>query len=167
MAVADNDITLAVAALDVPADIDRTTLRIAVTGVMREAEYAAARGWGDGGFLTMHLDSTGHYGYGDAASCEDWPSDRSGVTFDLSIGAVQGRDIDATPAEYVAAAVLAALEEAVETDAIQEMAEYDNAPETQHEWQIARFTGNKTCARCGLLPLDDDDALSECPGRRE
>jgi len=35
---------------------------------------------------------------------------------------------------------------------------------TAHEWQTARFTGAVTCARCGLLPLDDDDMASECEG---
>jgi hypothetical protein len=36
---------------------------------------------------------------------------------------------------------------------------------TGHEWQRARFTGTVTCARCGLLPLDEDDAATECSGR--
>lgn len=35
----------------------------------------------------------------------------------------------------------------------------------QHEWQIGRFTGAKTCAKCGLLPLDQDDTESPCPGK--
>lgn len=35
-----------------------------------------------------------------------------------------------------------------------------------HEWQTARFTGNVTCARCGLLPLDQDDRESPCEGRQ-
>lgn len=32
----------------------------------------------------------------------------------------------------------------------------------EHQWQTARMTGTKTCERCGLLPLDDDDANSPC-----
>ena len=36
---------------------------------------------------------------------------------------------------------------------------------TSHDWQTARFTGARTCSRCGLLPLDDDDYESECEGR--
>lgn len=37
----------------------------------------------------------------------------------------------------------------------------------KHEWQIGRFTGTKTCRVCGLLPLDEDDTTSPCPGTRE
>ena len=33
-----------------------------------------------------------------------------------------------------------------------------------HEWQRGRFTGTVTCARCGLLPLDEDDYLVPCAG---
>ena len=33
-----------------------------------------------------------------------------------------------------------------------------------HQWQRGRFTGALTCARCGLLPLDDDDAETNCEG---
>ena len=35
-----------------------------------------------------------------------------------------------------------------------------------HEWQIGRFTGARTCAKCGLLPLDDDDYAAPCEGSR-
>lgn len=31
-----------------------------------------------------------------------------------------------------------------------------------HDWQFGRFTGARTCARCGLLPMDDEDFESEC-----
>ena len=31
-----------------------------------------------------------------------------------------------------------------------------------HVWQVSRFTGTKTCERCGLLPLDEDDTESTC-----
>ncbi len=37
-------------------------------------------------------------------------------------------------------------------------------PEHPHEWQRGRFTGAMTCAKCKLLPLDDDEFWSECPG---
>lgn len=33
-----------------------------------------------------------------------------------------------------------------------------------HQWQRARFTGTVTCAACALLPLDQDDIDSPCPG---
>lgn len=33
---------------------------------------------------------------------------------------------------------------------------------SDHEWQVSTFTGTKTCSRCGLLPLDDDDMQSTC-----
>lgn len=36
-----------------------------------------------------------------------------------------------------------------------------------HRWQYARFTGTKTCERCGLLPLDSDDVATPCTGSRE
>lgn len=32
-----------------------------------------------------------------------------------------------------------------------------------HEWQRSRITGTTTCAKCGLLPLDEDDHSSNCP----
>jgi hypothetical protein len=32
----------------------------------------------------------------------------------------------------------------------------------EHEWQYARMTGNKSCAVCGLMPLDEDDEDSPC-----
>jgi len=32
----------------------------------------------------------------------------------------------------------------------------------KHEWQVSRFTGTRTCQRCGLLPQDSDDMESEC-----
>jgi hypothetical protein len=32
----------------------------------------------------------------------------------------------------------------------------------KHEWQRSRFAGTVTCARCRLLPLDDDDFESDC-----
>lgn len=35
-----------------------------------------------------------------------------------------------------------------------------------HTWQTARFTGNRTCSECGLLPLDEEDTTSNCTGRR-
>lgn len=35
-------------------------------------------------------------------------------------------------------------------------------PNTEHEWTIARFTGTKTCARCGLLPLEPSDYELSC-----
>jgi hypothetical protein len=35
-----------------------------------------------------------------------------------------------------------------------------------HVWQIARLTGNRTCRRCGLLPLDNDDITDPCPGEK-
>lgn len=35
----------------------------------------------------------------------------------------------------------------------------------EHEWQYARLTGNKSCAQCGLFPIDEYDEQSEC--RRE
>ena len=35
-----------------------------------------------------------------------------------------------------------------------------------HVWQYGRFTGAMTCERCGLLPLDQDDIETECPGTR-
>ncbi len=34
--------------------------------------------------------------------------------------------------------------------------------ESGHLWQYARFTGTKTCQRCGLLPLDSDDTELAC-----
>ena len=34
----------------------------------------------------------------------------------------------------------------------------------QHEWHAATFTGTVTCSKCGLLPMDEDDTESECPG---
>lgn len=37
---------------------------------------------------------------------------------------------------------------------------------TKHEWQYARFTGNKTCAKCGLLPIDSDDEELPCCGTK-
>lgn len=33
---------------------------------------------------------------------------------------------------------------------------------SEHEWQLSTFTGTKTCAVCGLLPLDAEDAESFC-----
>jgi hypothetical protein len=33
-----------------------------------------------------------------------------------------------------------------------------------HQWQSGRFTGTTTCQTCGLLPLDQDDIDTECPG---
>jgi hypothetical protein len=36
-----------------------------------------------------------------------------------------------------------------------------------HRWQYGRFTGTKTCERCGLLPLDEDDRTTPCPGTRD
>ena len=36
------------------------------------------------------------------------------------------------------------------------------ASERRHVWQRARFTGTRTCERCGLLPLDSDDDASPC-----
>jgi hypothetical protein len=36
------------------------------------------------------------------------------------------------------------------------------ASERKHVWQRARFTGTRTCERCGLLPLDSDDDDSPC-----
>ena len=33
-----------------------------------------------------------------------------------------------------------------------------------HAWQRARFTGNMTCANCGLMPMDEDDMETECEG---
>ena len=35
-----------------------------------------------------------------------------------------------------------------------------------HEWETAKFTGNKLCKRCNLLPLDQDDFDSVCHGMR-
>lgn len=35
-------------------------------------------------------------------------------------------------------------------------------PELLHEWSRARFTGTITCARCGLLPLDQSDYELPC-----
>lgn len=32
----------------------------------------------------------------------------------------------------------------------------------KHEWQRGAMTGARTCERCGLLPLDDDDNESSC-----
>lgn len=32
-----------------------------------------------------------------------------------------------------------------------------------HDWHAGRFTGAVTCARCGLLPLDEEDAETPCP----
>lgn len=37
--------------------------------------------------------------------------------------------------------------------------------QAEHRWQEGRFTGTRTCAACGLLPLDQDDIDTECPGR--
>ena len=42
---------------------------------------------------------------------------------------------------------------------------YASNRESEHEWQQGRFTGAVTCARCGLLPLDDEDRDSPCEGR--
>lgn len=36
---------------------------------------------------------------------------------------------------------------------------------TAHRWQYSRFAGTRTCERCGLLPLDDDDYATDCEGR--
>jgi hypothetical protein len=41
----------------------------------------------------------------------------------------------------------------------------ERAETEQHEWQRGRFTGAVTCAKCGLLPLDDDDIHTECEPR--
>ena len=41
---------------------------------------------------------------------------------------------------------------------------FDPEPSRPHVWQTARFTGNRTCSRCGLLPLDDSDVSSDCTG---
>ena len=35
-----------------------------------------------------------------------------------------------------------------------------------HDYQHARITGNWTCHTCGLLPQDDDDTATTCPGER-
>jgi len=35
-----------------------------------------------------------------------------------------------------------------------------------HEWQYGRFTGAKTCSRCGLMPLDYDGIETECEDSR-
>jgi len=35
-----------------------------------------------------------------------------------------------------------------------------------HDFQNARITGNWTCHACGLLPQDDDDTATTCPGER-
>lgn len=35
---------------------------------------------------------------------------------------------------------------------------------TGHEFSRGRFTGAVTCRLCGLLPLDYDDYVSDCPG---
>lgn len=35
----------------------------------------------------------------------------------------------------------------------------------KHDFQAARFTEAVTCAKCHLLPLDDEDINSPCPGR--
>lgn len=32
----------------------------------------------------------------------------------------------------------------------------------RHKWQRSRFTGTVTCSVCGLLPLDSDDANTDC-----
>lgn len=41
----------------------------------------------------------------------------------------------------------------------------DDEPATlAHQWQSGRFTGTTTCRVCGLLPLDQDDIDTECPG---
>ncbi len=34
----------------------------------------------------------------------------------------------------------------------------------KHKWQTSTFTNTTTCARCGLLPLDEDDRQTECEG---
>lgn len=57
------------------------------------------------------------------------------------IGGRMARDILSTPGYYVALVVNG-------TD--------------PHDWQVSTFTGTKTCSRCGLLPLDEDDMESEC-----
>lgn len=36
-----------------------------------------------------------------------------------------------------------------------------------HRWQYGPITGAKTCERCGLLPLDQDDVETRCTGSRE
>jgi hypothetical protein len=38
--------------------------------------------------------------------------------------------------------------------------------ETDHEWYRTHFTGNLVCAKCHLLPLDEEDFESECEGER-
>lgn len=37
----------------------------------------------------------------------------------------------------------------------------------QHVWQGAFLTGAVTCARCGLMPLDADDAAIPCTTRKD
>lgn len=34
-----------------------------------------------------------------------------------------------------------------------------------HRWHLSPMTSTRTCEVCGLLPLDEDDALSDCYGR--
>ena len=36
----------------------------------------------------------------------------------------------------------------------------------KHTWTVARFTGNVVCSTCKLLPLDNDDTNSPCPGAK-
>jgi hypothetical protein len=36
----------------------------------------------------------------------------------------------------------------------------------EHVWRRSFFGANVTCAFCNLLPLDDEDCETECPGRR-
>ena len=59
------------------------------------------------------------------------------------IGGGMARHILETPGDYVALVV---------------------ESEDLHHWQVSTFTGTKTCERCGLLPLDDEDMESTCQG---
>lgn len=57
--------------------------------------------------------------------------------------------------------VLAFLAEHWPDDYAAVLAEFP-ALDTRHVWQSSRFTGTTTCARCGLLPIDDDDRDTPC-----
>lgn len=77
---------------------------------------------------------------------------------ELGCDSLGGIDIDISDPSYLADCVLenGMIDNVIEqaTDAIAGLC---------HDWQISKFTETKTCSKCGLLPLDQDDTDSPCP----
>lgn len=61
------------------------------------------------------------------------------------------------PSEYVGGGLERHILETPGYYVVLEVGAYDS-----HDWQQATFTGAKTCSRCGLLPLDEEDMGSTC-----